>query len=202
MTDNSVAPRLDAANHDALAAVIAGIRTAVGRDQAKARALPPVEKWDPDSCGDIGMEIRADGSWWHDGTRITRQPLIDLFSTVLRKDANGQTWLVTPFEKVIVHVADAHFQGVRVDQIGFGQTQTILVTTNVGDTVTIGPDNPLRVSVNPSTREPRPYVLIRGRLEAVLSRAAFYDMVEYGVERDGMFGVWSSGCFFEIDAPT
>jgi Uncharacterized protein conserved in bacteria len=28
---------------------------------AEADRLPPVDKWDPPYCGDIGMRIRADG---------------------------------------------------------------------------------------------------------------------------------------------
>src|SRR5690242_17050611 len=63
-----------------------------------ARALPPVEKWNPAHCGDIGMEIMADGVWKHDGTRITRESLVRLFSTILRKDEDGETYLVTPVE--------------------------------------------------------------------------------------------------------
>ena len=58
------------------------------------RGMPPVERWNPPICADIGMEIRADGTWWHEGSRILRQPIIDLFATVLRKDDDGQTWLV------------------------------------------------------------------------------------------------------------
>jgi hypothetical protein len=145
------------------------------------------------------MEISPDGSWWHAGSRITRQPLVDLFATVLRKDADGSTWLVTPYEKVPVRVADAAFRGVRVDRDGTGAAQSVLVTTNLGDLVTIGPEHRLRVVIAPDTREPRPYVGVRGRLEALLTRAAFMELVDWGVEHDGLFGIWSAGHFFAID---
>ena len=69
--------------------------------------LPPVHLWQPDHSADIGMEIRADGAWWHDGSRINRERLVKLFSRILRKDEDGKTWLVTPYEKVIVTVEDA-----------------------------------------------------------------------------------------------
>ena len=59
------------------------------------RKLPPVETWNPEHCADIGMEIRADGSWWHEGTKFSREKLVRLFSTILRKDADGSTYLVT-----------------------------------------------------------------------------------------------------------
>lgn len=182
----------------ALEVLIGSVRAATGAGDP-LRRFPPVEAWNPPDCGDIGMEIRVDGSWWHAGSRITRQPLVDLFATVLRKDADGSTWLVTPHEKVPVHVADAAFRGVRVDREGAGEDQSVLVTTNLGDLVTIGPAHPLRVVIAPDTREPRPYVGVRGRLEALLTRAAFLELADWGVERDGAFGVWSDGHFFAID---
>jgi uncharacterized protein len=194
MTDTGTEPTLQSGPPaDALAAMLAEVRAlnAADGETSEGRRMPPVELWNPPDCGDIGMEIRADGSWWHAGTRIGRQPLIDLFATVLRKDEDGRTWLVTPGEKVIVHVADAHFRGIRVDLHRPGPDQVI----------TLGPANPLRVSINPQTREPRPYVRVRGRLEALLTRAAFYELVGWGEERDGVFGVASQGLFFPVDTP-
>ena len=55
------------------------------------------------------MEIRADGTWFYLGTPIGRMPLVQLFSTVLRKDADGRTYLVTPVERVGIRVVDAPF---------------------------------------------------------------------------------------------
>lgn len=162
------------------------------------RGPPPVERWNPPVCADIGMEIRADGSWWHGGSKIMRQPLIDLFATVLRKDEDGQTWLVTPGEKIIVHVADAHFLGTRVDQVETTLGLGIALTTNVGDLVVIGPDHPLRVTTHIETGEPRPYVRIRGRLEARILRAPFYELIGWGGERDGRFEVVSQGVAYDL----
>lgn len=149
------------------------------------RKLPPVETWNPEHCADIGMEIRADGSWWHEGTKFSREKLVRLFSTILRKDADGSTYLVTPYEKVIVHVEDAPFLAVRVDAAEANGERVIVVTTNLGDFVEIGSDNPLRVETDPETGEPSPYVLVRGRLEAKLTRPAFYELVEMAEEVGG-----------------
>jgi uncharacterized protein len=162
------------------------------------RGLPPVERWNPPICADIGMQIRTDGTWWHEGARITRQPLIDLFATVLRKDGDGQTWLVTPGEKIIVHVQDAHFLGTRIDQVETSLGPAIALSTNLGDLAVIGPHNPLRVVIDPNTGEPRPYVIIRGRLEARILRAPFYELVSLGHERDGQFEIVSSGMTFSL----
>lgn len=167
------------------------------------RKLPPVHLWNPENCGDIAMEIRKDGSWWHEGTRIGREKLVRLFSTILRKDDDGVIYLVTPYEKVIVHVEDAPFLAVRVDRAGPpGPHQTLVFATNLGDTTVAGPDAPLRVETDPDTMEPSPYVLVRGRLEAKLTRPVFYElasMAEPNPENDGAtWGVWSRGQFFDI----
>jgi len=160
------------------------------------KRLPPIDGWNPAHCGDIGMEILADGTWKHEGARITREALVRLFSTILRKDADGATYLVTPGEKIVVHVEDAPFVAVRVDRHGAGETQTLAFTTNVGDVVTAGPDHPIRVSYDRG--EPRPYVLVRGRLEARILRAPFYELVEWAEAREGRLGVWSGGRWWEM----
>ena len=167
-------------------------------DAKSERRLPPVHLWNPENCGDIGMEIRKDGSWWHEGTRITRQKLVELFSTILRKDDDGSTYLVTPYEKVIVHVEDAPFIAVRVDRVGEGPDQTLIFTTNLGDSVAADAEHPIRVETDPETLEPSPYVLIRGRLEAKIGRPPFYELADMCEERDGLYGVWSRGTFFPI----
>ncbi|MEM8636650.1 MAG: DUF1285 domain-containing protein [Pseudomonadota bacterium] len=176
---------------------------AIAASTDDGRKLPPVHLWNPENCGDIGMEIRGDGSWWHEGTRIGREKLVRLFSTILRKDDDGETYLVTPYEKVIVHVEDAPFLAVRVDRAGAaGPDQLLTFRTNLGDLTVAGPDAPLRVEIEPGTGEPAPYVLVRGRLEAKLTRPVFYELADMAVDnpRDNgaTMGVWSNGEFFEI----
>lgn len=164
--------------------------------------LPPVHLWNPQNCGDIQMEIRADGSWWHEGSKIKRERLVKLFSRILRKDPDGKIYLVTPYEKVIVHVEDAPFLAVRVDRVGQpGMDQTLVFKTNLGDIVTAGADLPIRVETDPETLEPSPYVLVRGGLEAKLTRPVFYelaDMAEAYEGSAGQLGVWSQKQFFEL----
>lgn len=164
--------------------------------------LPPVHLWNPGRSADIGMEIRADGSWWHDGDRINRERLVKLFSRILRKEEDGSIWLVTPYEKVVVHVADAPFIAVRVERAGEeGPHQTLAFVTNLGDVTLAGPDAPLRVETDPETGEPSPYVLVRGQLEAKLARPVFYelaDMAEPAPDGSDTLGVWSQGVFFPL----
>lgn len=164
--------------------------------------LPPVETWTPQKTTDIEMEIRADGSWWHERRRIKRERLVKLFSRILRKDPDGQIYLVTPYEKVIVHVEDAPFLAVRVDRVGEpGSGQQLAFTTNLGDVAVAGPDRPLRIETDPETLAPSPYVRVRGGLEAKLTRPVFYELADMAVERDtgtGRLGVWSQGRYFEL----
>lgn len=164
--------------------------------------LPPVHLWTPERSADIQMEIRADGSWWHEGSRIKRERLVKLFSRILRKDPDGQIYLVTPYEKVIVHVEDAPFIAVRVDRVGEpGRVQGLTFTTNLGDVVLAGDAHPIRVETDPETLEPSPYVLVRDGLEAKLSRPVFYELAEMAEAYEGsaeQLGVWSQEQFFEL----
>ena len=146
--------------------------------QVEGQRFPPVEKWNPDFCGDIDMRIAADGTWFYMGTPITRDRMVKLFSTVLRKDEDGRTYLVTPVEKIGITVDDAHFIAVDCDVLDSGDEQLLSFKTNVGDTVVAGPQHPIRVEIDDTSEEPRPYVLVRGRLEALISRTVFYRLVE------------------------
>lgn len=183
-------------NTSSLEQLLAALKRQAGSGD---KGPPPVDKWNPAHCGEIGMAILRDGTWMHEGTRITRESLVRLFASILRKDADGRTYLVTPVEKIVVDVADAPFTAIRVDRHGRGETQSLVFTTNVGDVVTAGPDNPIRVT-HDETGEPRPYVLVRGRLEARILRAPFYELVEWAETREGKLGVWSGGVWWELGA--
>lgn len=164
--------------------------------------LPPVHKWNPDFCGDIDMRIARDGSWHYMGTPIGRKPLVRLFSQVLRCDADGRYYLVTPVEKLGIRVDDAPFVAVELVATGEGQDQILTFRTNVDDVVVADRDHPIRVVIDPETEEPSPYILVRDRLEALINRPVFYQLVELGVveTRNGtdLYGVWSGGDFFPI----
>jgi len=166
----------------------------------KARGLPPVHLWNPDFCGDIDMRIARDGTWFYMGTPIGRAPMVRLFSTILRHDEDGKYYLVTPVEKVGITVEDAPFIAITMQVSGEGEAQMLSFTTNVGDETVAGPDHPIRFEMDPESGEPAPYVHVRARLEALIARAVFYDLVELGVEHmyqgKRWFGVWSSGQFF------
>ena len=169
---------------------------AEAQNAIKRRGVAPVEKWNPDYCGEMDMRIAADGTWFHEGTPIGRKPLVRLFSTVLRKDEDGKHYLVTPVEKIGIEVEDAPFLAVEVAVEGEGADARLSFRTNVDDVVTADKHHPIRVVLDPETQEPSPYVLVRGRLEAKIVRPVFYELVELAQDKDGEFGVWSGGEFF------
>jgi uncharacterized protein len=150
------------------------------------------------------MRIARDGTWYYRGSPIRRLPLVKLFASVLRREPDGSFWLVTPAERGRIEVEDAPFVAVELTTADEGGRPRLTFRTNVDDIVTAGPDHPLRVETT-ANDEPAPYILVRGGLEARLSRPVFYELVELAGEEaiDGsrQFGVWSGGVFFTIGDP-
>lgn len=170
---------------------------AAAATQAARKGPPPVHLWNPAFCGDLDIEIRRDGLWFYLGTPIGREPLVRLFASILKLEG-GKYYLVTPVEKVGIRVQDVPFIAVDAEAVGNGVTRTLTFTTNVGDQVTAGPENPIRVERDPDTGEPSPYVHVRRGLEARIDRKTFYRLVELGQHHDGWFGLWSAERFFPI----
>jgi hypothetical protein len=172
------------------------------RKSAGKKGLPPVHLWHPELCGDIDMRIARDGTWYYLGSPIGRKELVRLFSTVLRHDEDGVHYLVTPVEKCSVEVEDAPFLAVRMSVSGRGRDQVISFQTSVEDDVIVDGDHPLRFETEDGTDGLKPYVLVRARLEALVNRALFYDLVALGVvephKGQDWFGVWSSGTFWPM----
>jgi hypothetical protein len=157
------------------------------------------------ACGHFNIRIARDGTWFYHGSPIGRKPLVQLFASVLQRDDEGRFLLVTPVERGLIDVDDAPFTAVAMTRTGRGRAQRLTFRTNLDDEVTAGPAHPLRVVENQQTREPSPYVRVRGRLDALITRPVFYELVELATtERmDGadVFGVWSDGSFFPLGNP-
>ncbi len=153
-------------------------------------------------CGDIDMRIARDGTWHYMGSPIGRKPLVKLFASLLNRDEAGDFCLITPAEMCRITVDDAPFAAVEMTVDGQGRDQVLTFRTNIDEIVTAGTDNPVRVEIDPDTREPAPYVMVRDGLEALITRSVFYDLVELAEMRvqggTSVMGVWSNGVFFEI----
>jgi uncharacterized protein len=186
---------------------ISGLEALLKSQSGKGPA--PVETWNPPYCGDIGMAIRGDGLWTYQNSPIGRMPLVKLFASVLRKDADGRHYLVTPAEKIDVAVADAAFLAVEMEVRGAGCDQTLVFRTNVDDIVTCGPKHPIHFVEEPGSGGLKPYLRVRGRLDALVTRALYYDLVELAVpgpesgaeqEAAGTLYLWSEGQRFPLEA--
>ena len=161
----------------------------------------PVEKWNPPYCGDIGMAIRRDGTWLYQGSPVGRIALVKLFASILRKDEDGRTYLVTPAEKVDVAVEDAPFLAVEMAVEGEGRDQRLTFRTNLDDVVTVDAEHPLRFETSAPDGGLKPYVLVRGRLEALATRAVYAELVDLAGSREEAsdeLGVWSGGIWWRM----
>jgi uncharacterized protein len=162
------------------------------------KKLPPVENWSPGHCGNSGMRIATDGTWYHEGSPISRPAMVRLFSTILRREADGSFVLVTPVEKLDIEVEDAPFVAVEVKSEGEGRSRTLAFRLNTGAVVVAGPENPIRAEERDDG--PHPYVLVRPGLEALIARPVYYELANLAIEENANGpGLWSSGAFFPLE---
>jgi hypothetical protein len=173
---------------------------------AAAGAVPVFDpKTRTDRPRDYDMRIDLNGDWFHEGGRIPRLPLVRLFASVLRRDADGGYWLATPVEHGRILVEDVSFIATEMAVEGEGRDQVIRLRSNIDDWATLGPDHPLAMRPPPAGLEasgPLPYVAMRPGLEARLSRSVYYELVALGEQQEApkgtVFGVWSSGIFLAL----
>jgi hypothetical protein len=175
-----------------------GISLAELQQLIDRRQLPPVDQWNPEQCGHSGMRIARDGTWYHEGRPIHRPAMVRLFSTVLRREADGRHVLVTPAEKLDIEVESTAFRAIQMTREGEGASQRIAFALDSGDAVMLGPDHPLRIVTG--EHGPSPRLLVRHGLEAELTRAVYYELAELALAQDGEVpGVWSDGTFLPLE---
>lgn len=166
-----------------------------------AKGPPPLHLWNPPFCGDIDMRIAADGTWFYLNSPIGRPALVRLFASILKREGDKYV-LVTPVEKVGITVDDAPFVAVEMQVETADTRRELRFRTNVDDWVACGPEHPLRFEPEPATGGLKPYLHVRHGLWARVTRPLFYDLVEFGEEREiegrRMFGVESRATFFAM----
>ncbi len=169
-----------------------------------ARQLPPVESWHPERTGDSAMEIRADGSWYHEGGRINRPAMVKLFSTILRREPDGGHVLVTPAEKLTIAVEDTPFRAVEMKSEGEGAARKLVFRLDTDDLVMAGADHPLTFGSDPDDPDPRLHVrgAVGNGLDARIDRALYYELVEMALAGgEEPPAIWSNGVRFPLVAP-
>jgi len=166
-----------------------------------ARKLPPVEQWHPEREGDSFMEIRADGSWFHEGGRINRPAMVKLFSTILRREPDGSHVLVTPAEKLSIIVEDTPFRAVEMKSEGEGETRKLVFRLDTDDLVMAGADHPLSFGSDADNPDPRLHVRgpIGNGLEARIDRALYYEIIDIALAEGAEHpAIWSNGTRFPL----
>jgi hypothetical protein len=170
------------------------------RVERRGRGRPPVETWQPELVREIDMRIAADGTWYYLGTPIARPAMVALFASILRREGDGRIALVTPVEKCLITVDDAPFVATAMTVSGSGTGQVLRFETNVGDVVEVDAAHPLRFVFAGDGH--RPYVTVHEGLEALVTRAVAYDIMELcgegEVDGESWYGVWSGGHFWPV----
>jgi hypothetical protein len=156
-------------------------------------------------CGNIDMRIDTSGVWHYQDSPINRHALVKLFSTVLRRDLDGDYWLITPAEMAKIQVDDAPFLAVELDRTNDNGVNGLRFRTNVDMWITADANHPIRVIMDPETGEPRPYLqLADDGTEALIIRSVFYELAEHAIEADikgrKVLCVESNGAQFELGA--
>jgi uncharacterized protein len=169
-----------------------------GKSQPRQGGQGPAAGGPPVLLGDLQIRIARDGTWFYQGSPITRLPLVKLFASVLRREEDGEYWLVTPAERGRVAVEDVPFVAVAVRAEGGGRDQRLVFRSNLDEEAVADAAHPLRVAADPASGATIPYIPIRDRLEARILRPVFYHLVEFGEQNGEQFGVWSSGRFFPL----
>ena len=152
----------------------------------QAEAASQRKNWQPEQTGTIDIRIAVDGSWYHEGRVFQRPALVKLFASVLRKE-EGNYYLVTPVEKLSIQVDDAPFVATMMESVVDNGQQALIFTTNLDERIVADNRHPIRVQIDPLSHQPRPYILVRDQLEALIGRNAFYDLLNMAEEseRDG-----------------
>jgi len=158
---------------------------------------PPVDRWNPASCGNSDMRVARDGTWFYRGSPIARPAMVRLFSTVLRREPDGSHVLVTPVEKLSIDVETTAFRATQMRMEGQAEHRRVGLTLDSGDALIVGAEHPLTVIDTPEGPSPR--VAVRFGLEAELARPLYYELAEIALaEGHDPPGLWSDGLFFKL----
>lgn len=163
--------------------------------------LPPLHLWHPPLSGDIDIVIRRNGEWWHEGAPIRRHALVKLFASILRREQDGEYYLVTPVEKWRLRVEEQPLlvTDFNVDH-AMTESQNVVVTTNVGRQYLLSEDYPLSLESDQAGEgaELIPVVDLDNGLLARFDRPAYYRLVEIGEIDGDKLQVLSNGRQFII----
>jgi len=171
---------------------LAGLSLAEIADALAERRLPPVDQWNPTEQSDSKMRIAADGTWFHDGSPITRPAMVRAFASLLLRDEDGQHWLVTPHYRQSIEVEDAAFIAVDMQPAD----GALAFRLNTDELVIAGPDNRLRAQGDPDC--PAIYLGVRHGCEARIDRSTWLQLAEHALTGGDDLSVTSRGAEFSL----
>ena len=143
----------------------------------------------------FNIHIDSNGKWFHQGIEIKRKSLVKLFASVLTKLDDDCYWLITPAERGKITVQDAPFYVNNIEIKKNAPNQKIILKTSLDEEITLGKKHLIRIEYdtqNPN-KGPRPYVNIRGRLDALIARSVYYQLADIAQQKDEQFFVISDG---------
>ena len=156
------------------------------------RRLPPLTKWSPERITPFDVVIEDDGQWRHEGSIITRQSLVDLFSSVLwaeNIDGKKRHYLKTPTDKYEITVIDTPLFINDVERVMTDKGAVLVFGTRHGDKVTLSDAHPLYFAdfVGKYGVEERLYIDLYHGLSARIERSVLHHLVNMGEldETDG-----------------
>ena len=135
---------------------------------------PPIHDWTPRRCGNIDILIKKDGSWWHEGDKINRKPLVKLFASILRKESDGDYYLVTPQEKWRISVELLPLVVIALETNNSADHPCLNVTLNTEEVVPI--NNKYKIELE-NKAEGIARVTLWNGLSALFNRPSWYDLV-------------------------
>lgn len=171
---------------------LAGMSLAEIAEAVAERRLPPVEQWSPDNVDESYMIIRADGTWLHDGSPISRPAMVRAFSGLLNREEDGSYWLVVPYQKLSIEVEDACFIATDVSR----KEGDLAFRLNTDELVVAGPENRIRAEGDPD--QPALYLHVRRGCEARLNRSTYEQLARIAMEQGDDWTVTSSGETFSL----
>ena len=146
------------------------------------------------------------GEWYYMGSKITRKPMVKLFSSILTKDRDNTFHLRTPLEDVLVEVIDAPYLVTSLDIVNNNNLTYVSFTTNVGIKFIVGNKNPIWVEEKDSSEEMIPYSLVKRGLIAKVTRPVYYELAGFldtkNIKNIEHTGIYSGKDFFILDKPT
>jgi hypothetical protein len=155
--------------------------------------------WSPPLSGDIDIVIRRDGSWEHEGEPIYREGLVRVFASLLRREKDGEYYLVTPHEKWRLQVERHALQAIDCEQlVGEGGESDWFVLLNTGGRCRLGGEQRLHAS----GRDGEPYTELPNGLTAQISRAAWYRLIDAAENDNGRIFIRSAGEEVELGSAT